>query len=221
MGSPSVPARAIPVRPRAPIRSARNAATRAAARPRRAARRRTRRSRPIASTSTRRRSDGKIDPLIGRELEVQRTIQVLCRRQKNNPLLVGDPGVGKTAIAEGLARKIVRGEVPGSAARRHRVLPRHGNAARRHALSRRFRGTSQAGHQGDRGPSQGHHVHRRDPHRDRRRRHFRRRDGRLEPVEARARRRARCAASARPPTRSIGSISRRTARSCAASRRST
>ena len=56
--------------------------------------------------------DGKIDPLIGREIEIERTVQILCRRRKNNPLYVGDAGVGKTALAEGLARMIVEERVP-------------------------------------------------------------------------------------------------------------
>lgn len=64
------------------------------------------------SDLVKRAHDGKIDPLIGRAHEIDRTIQVLCRRRKNNPIFVGEPGVGKTAIAEGLARKIAMGEVP-------------------------------------------------------------------------------------------------------------
>ena len=66
----------------------------------------------FATDLTRRATDGEIDPLIGRQTELERTIQILCRRRKNNPIFVGDPGVGKTAIVEGLALRIAEGKVP-------------------------------------------------------------------------------------------------------------
>lgn len=61
---------------------------------------------------TERAREGKLDRIIGRDKEIYRTIQILCRRTKNNPCLIGEPGVGKTAIAEGLALKIAAGDVP-------------------------------------------------------------------------------------------------------------
>ena len=132
---------------------------------------------------------GKIDPLIGREAEVERTIQILCRRAKNNPLYVGDPGVGKTAIAEGLARRIVQREVP------EVLLNATIYALDMGALlaGTRYRGDFEERLKAvlvrARGAARRDPVHRRDPHRDRRRRDERRGDGRLEPVEAGAGRR--------------------------------
>ena len=165
--------------------------------------------------------EGKIDPLIGREAEISRTIQVLCRRQKNNPLFVGEAGVGKTAIAEGLARRIVHGEVPDVLAERTVFALDMGTLL----AGTRYRGDfeerlKQVIKELEAYPGRD-PVHRRDPHRDRRRRDLGRRHGRVEPAQAGAWRLARCAASARPPTRNTGSTSRRTARWCAGSRRST
>jgi ATP-dependent Clp protease ATP-binding subunit ClpA len=152
---------------------------------------------------------GKIDPLIGREAEIERTIQVLCRRTKNNPLYVGDAGVGKTAIAEGLARRIVNKEVP-DVLQDATIFALDMGAL---LAGTRYRGDFEE--------------------------RLKAVVTELEECEgavlfideihtvigagatSRPCRAARCAASAPPPTRNTGPISKRTARWCAASRRST
>ena len=99
---------------------------------------------------------GEIDPVIGRKNEIERVIQILCRRTKNNPVLLGEAGVGKTAIVEGLAQEISAGNVPGAAARQksHHARPRpHG---RRHEIPRPVRGAHQGRH-GRNPPLQEHH----------------------------------------------------------------
>ena len=179
----------------------------------------TRRSSATPAISPSSPQQGKLDPVIGRDDEIRRTIQILSRRTKNNPVLVGEAGVGKTAIVEGIAQRIAHGRRARVAARQAAPLARSRRADRRRQVPRRVRGAPQGRAQGDRSRrrrasscSSTSSTRSSAPAPPRARRTPR-------TCSSRRSRAASCAASARRRSTSTASTSRRTRRSSAASSR--
>ncbi len=129
-------------------------------------------------------AEGKLDPVIGRDHEIERVIQVLCRRKKNNPVLIGEPGVGKTAIVEGLAQHIVENDVPELLKDKRMLHARPGQRRGGHQVPRPVRGAAQVRDERDSRVHGRDHLHRRAAH-DRGRRRRRRRHRRLQHAQAR------------------------------------
>ncbi len=141
----------------------------------------------LRARSRRAARKGKLDPVIGRDEEIRRVIRILSRKTKNNPVLIGEPGVGKTAIVEGLAQRIVRGDVPEGLKDKTIFALDMGALVAGREVPRRVRGAAQGRAQrgqAERGPD--HPVHRRAAH-DRRRGQGRGRDGRRQHAQADAR----------------------------------
>ena len=130
-------------------------------------------------------AEGQLDPTIGRAKEIERVMEILARRKKNNPVLIGEPGVGKTAIVEGLALMIANGTVPRCPQGPPGALARHGGGDRGHQVPRPVRGAAQGGHERDRPEQADHPVHRRAAH-ARRGGRGRGRHRRLQHAQARA-----------------------------------
>ena len=126
-------------------------------------------------------AEGKLDPCVGRETEIERIMQILSRRTKNNPVLVGEPGVGKTAVVEGLAQRITSSDVPELLQEQADLHARPGGARRRLEVPRRVRGAPEEGDEGDHPARRHHPVHRRAPQPRRRRRRRGRDRRRLDP----------------------------------------
>ena len=108
--------------------------------------------------------ENKLDPVIGRVNEMERVMQILSRRTKNNPVLIGEPGVGKTAVVEGLAQAIVRGDRPRNPERQAYIFPGYGFSDCGIALPRRFRGTLEESSERNPHPWRHYSIHRRDSH---------------------------------------------------------
>ena len=118
----------------------------------------------FGSDLTQKARENKLDPVIGRDKEIERIIQILCRRTKNNPVLIGEPGVGKSAVSEGLALAIVNDQVPDALKGKKSIFSRYGRHRCGYEIQRRIRGAFQNGSRGRKTSGRHYTIYRRNPY---------------------------------------------------------